>query len=250
MQIMWVVLFVTLLAGTSASAKEEPGQVVFRADYENRQVTSGVKGLAADSPKATDALNVDCALARTGKCSLVTRVRMRDDYVSAGAHRAETSTSRIPETLYGPGEKFRYRFSLALDPSWSVDSRDSIDSVWQFKRFESQPDMFVAVKGNTIVWRIADLKQITLIDGLPLGEWLDFEFVIRWSDTGDGTAELTMRRGATTQTFRHDGRNLRDARPDGGYVKWGLYKPGQLGRKNAFLPRIVHHDDIEIVRLP
>lgn len=246
----WMVLFLALLACASAVAKEEQGQVVFRVDYENRQITSGVKDLAADGPKAADALNVDCAFARTGKCSLVTRVRMRDDYVSAGAHRSETSTSRIRESLYGPGEKFRYRFSLALDPSWRVDSRDSIESVWQFKRFESQPDMFVAVKGNTLVWRIADLKQITLLSELPLGEWLDFEFVVRWSDTDDGTAELTLKRGATTQSFRHDGRNLRDGRPDGGYVKWGLYKPGQLGRKTAFSPRIIHHDDIEIVRLP
>jgi hypothetical protein len=239
-----------LLAACAVAAAKDEGKPVLRADYENRQVTSGVPGLVADGPPARDALEVDCSVARSGSCSLVSRIRMDDSYLSAGAHRSETSTSRVPETLYSPGDRFRYRFSVQLDKDWKEDGRDAIEMLWQFKRFATHPDMFVAVKGHTIVWRIADVRQITLLDNLPVGEWVDFDFTIRWSAGDDGKAELVVTRNGQSRTFEHLGRNLRDAKPRGGYLKWGLYKPGQTKRETPFPPRSVHHDDILVERLP
>ncbi len=240
------------LACATTQAKDQTGTPVFRADYENRELTSGVAGLAADGPAAKDALEIDCSVGRTGKCSLQSRVRMRDDYISGGAFRAETSTSRIPGTLYSPGDRFRYRFSLLIDKGWQADTRDAIDMVWQFKRFSTHPDMFIAIKGETLVWRISDQKQITLAKALPRGEWVDFDFVVKWSIGDDGLAELTLTQTGSgkTDAFKYAGPNLRDAKPRGGYLKWGLYKPGQKQRQEPFPVGLVHHDDVEVDRLP
>jgi len=237
--------------GAQAQAPRDDASVIFRADYESRELTSKVPGLAPEGPEAPDAQQIDCTVARAGQCSIVTRLRMEPSYISAGAHRSETSTSRIPGTLYSPGDHFRYSFSLLIDAGWQADTRESIDSIWQFKRFQGHPDMFVSIKGDTLVWRITDAQQITLAKALPRGEWLDFVFDIHWSTGADGRAELTVTnaRSGASQKFSYEGANMRDGKPKGGYVKWGIYKPGQLKRTDAFPLRVVHHDNIEIDRL-
>jgi hypothetical protein len=250
LQRLFAILLLAFIAA-GATGQQRQGVLVFHADYENREKASDVATLTAEAPSANDALQVDCAVARAGRCSMLARLRMDRRYVSAGAHRSESSTMRMPETNYHPGDRFRYRFSLLVDDDWIADSRASIDAVWQFKHFSSAPDMFIAIKGETLVWRVLESKQITLTTGLPRGEWLDFDFTVYWSDGADGRAELSITHVNTRKrlNFLHEGPNMSKASRHGGYLKWGLYKPGQLQRSDVFPTRVVHHDEISVFRL-
>lgn len=242
----WLLLAVAFVAGA-----EDRATLVFRADYENRDPLSGVNGMHPTTGTAADSLGVDCQLARSGQCSLASRVGMTRDYLTGDSHRSEVSTSRVLGVLYSAGERYRYRFSLFIDDKWEIDSRDSIDSFWQFKRTAGPPDMFLTIKGDAIVWRVGTHKQIVVFDRLPRGGWIDFMFDVTWSTGADGHVDLTAvdTKGNRTVNLRHDGPNMRDGRPRSGYLKWGIYKPGRADRKDVFPVRTLHHDDIAVYRL-
>lgn len=248
--IMSVALMVHSVVVNAQSTAPANTHLIFKADYENRALDSGIPGIIAAKPVAADSMNVDCLKARSGTCSVASKVLPNADYVMAGAHRSESNTMHMAETLYSPGDVFLYRFSVMLAETWLEDSRDSIDSIWQFKRFGSKADMFVAVKGETIVWRITDKKQILLTSHLPRGIWLDFSFMVRWSADNDGVAELTILNAHdnSIRSFIYNGSNMWNSKPKNGYLVWGLYKPGRL-KDPSFEGRSVHHDEIYVYRI-
>lgn len=205
----------------------------------------------AEKPKAADALQVDCTVARSGRCSMRSKVRLTKDYVSFDAHRAESDASKQKSTLYSAGERYLYQFSLRLAPQWTYDHRDAVDIVWQFKRTSSPPDMFVGVKGQHLVLRVGESTQLLLMDPVPRGQWIDVAIDVRWSPGADGlvsaTAAPTGSRPGPKKEYT--GKNMRDGREKAGYLKWGLYKPGQTGKADAGRESIVWHDDIRVERL-
>lgn len=245
-----IVACVLLTVAAAAGAKDE-SRLIFQADYENRDTMSGVSGMHPTTGSAKDSLGVDCQLARSGRCSLVSRVGMTNEYLTGDSHRSEVSTSEIPGVLYSAGERYRYRFSLYIDDKWQIDSRNSIDSFWQFKRTAGPPDMFLTIKGDSIVWRVGNQKQIVVFDKLPVGGWIDFMFDITWSTGADGRVALTAvdTKNNRSVNLRNDGPNMRDGRARSGYLKWGIYKPGRADRKDVFPVRTLHHDDIAVYRL-
>lgn len=249
---LWKSLATLLMVSAAAcAAAKDTNTLIFRADYETRDTMSGVNGMHATTGTAKDSLSVDCQIARSGKCSLVSKVGNSPDYLTEESHRSEVSTSQVPGVLYSAGERYVYTFSLFISDKWEVDDRNSIDSFWQFKRTSGPPDMFLTIKGDSIVWRVASQKQTVVFDKLPTGGWIDFKFDVTWSTGANGRAELTAVDTKTkrTVTLRKDGPNMRDGRARAGYLKWGIYKPGRADRKDEFPVRTLHHDDIAVYRV-
>ena len=174
--------------------QENRSKLVLRVDYEGGTLASAGQGVVADGPSATDAFSVSDQKPRSGKFCLRTKVANSDDYVSYGAHRAETWTSRLAAYHHNEGDVFRYRFSFRLQEDWQFDTRDSVDIIWQFKRFDGGPDMFVGVKGHDIVLRCGSDGQWTLAENCKAGDWMDLCLIVRWSTGSDGFVEAFSKR--------------------------------------------------------
>lgn len=236
-----------LVSHISAASTPTP---IFCLDYEAGTLTSEVIGVAVVKPNAADAISVDCTLARSGQCSLRSTVSNTPDYISFGAHRAESNTQALRATRYSSGDAIRYAFSLYLPSDWETDSRDSIDIIWQFKRFGAYPDMFVAIKGTDIVLRLTGGKQKTLVKNYPTGQWIDFRIDVLWSYETGGKVVAAIRRPAEEEfkeIVKISGANMVDARPQSAYLKWGIYKPAYEHSVTS-RPRIVFHDKIRVER--
>ena len=102
------------------------GEIVFTADYESGTENSGNPGIEAYSPPAEDAISISDLVARSGDYAINHRVRFRDDYISADRYRSETNTIGVPESRYNDGDKFKYQFSIYLEPPWLIDTHDSM----------------------------------------------------------------------------------------------------------------------------
>jgi len=218
----------------------------FCLDYETGTLTSDVTGVEAITPSAVDAISIDCTIARSGQCSLRSTVSNTPDYISFGAHRAESNTQALSATHYSSGDAIRYAFSLYLPSDWEIDSRDSIDIIWQFKRFGTYPDMFIAIKGKDIVLRVTGGKQETLVKNYSTGQWIDFRVDALWSYESGGQVMVAIRQPPEEEfreTIRIHGANMGDLRPRSAYLKWGIYKPG-YEHSTTTRPRIVFHDKI------
>jgi hypothetical protein len=79
---------------------------------------------------APEALQVDSAVARAGRCSVRAQLSAAPDSISVGAYRAESDTMNVPATRYSPGETLRYRFSVLLPQDWAVAHIIAIDILW------------------------------------------------------------------------------------------------------------------------
>ena len=239
-----VLLFSTLCwLSSHAQAASTP---ILCLDYETGTPTSEGGGVVAVMPEATDAISIDCTLARSGQCSLRSMIADTPDYISFGAHRAESNTEALEATRYSSGDAIRYEFSLYLPIDWEVDSRDSVDIVWQFKRFGTYPDMFVGIKGKDIVLRLTGGKQETLVKNYSAGQWIDFRLDVLWSYQSDGKVVASIRQPPEDEykeTVKVSGANMGDNRPRSTYLKWGIYKPGYKYSTTA-RPRIIFHDKI------
>lgn len=238
-----LLLILCLASQVKATSTPTP---LFCLDYETGTPTSEVTGVAVVTPNAVDAISIDCTLARSGQCSLRSTVSNTPDYISFGAHRAESDTQALRATRYSSGDAIRYAFSLYLPSDWEIDSRDSIDIIWQFKRFGTYPDMFVAIKGADIVLRLTGGKQETLVKNYSTGQWIDIRIDVLWSYETGGKVIAAIRQSAEEEfkeIARTSGANMGDTRPRSGYLKWGVYKPG-YEHSTTSRPRVVFHDKI------
>jgi len=173
------------------------------------------------------------------------------EYISSGAHRAESDTETLMATRYSVGDAIRYTFSLYLPSDWELDSRDSIDIIWQFKRFGASPDMFIAIKGKDIVLRLTGGKQETLVKNYSTGQWIDFRIDVLWSYEDEGKVMVSVRQSPEVEFSRAvsiRGANMGDVRPRSAYLKWGIYKPG-YEHSITSRPRAVFHDKVCVERL-
>jgi hypothetical protein len=235
---------------------ESGSELILCVDYESGDLTTAGEGVLADLPAAHDAISISDDMPRRGRFCVRTKVANSDDFLSYGKHRAETTVMKKMAIRYSESEVFRYRFSLRLDKSWQIegklpDDRDSVDIVWQFKRFEGGPDMFIGVKREEIVLRSQNGKQVTILGSYAPDEWMDFCVISRWSAGEDGFTEVFVKRPADRE-FRSAasvrGPNMRDAEPKNAYLTWGIYKPG-MSNSTATNARIVFHDDIIVEKM-
>jgi hypothetical protein len=231
----------------AAEAKEHE---LLHLGYESGNI-SPQPGVVAEKPKADDSINVDCSVSRAGKCSLKTILRRTDSYISYARYRAETETSGRKCLLYSAGESYRYGFSFRTDEQWQFDTRESIDTVWQFKRFGTHADMFVAIKGHDVVLRVLKDGQYVIKKDFQPGKWMDIRIDVLWSDGAKGMVVVYLREEDEKSyhpVVRFVGANMFNSTPKFGRPKWGLYKP--TFQKSYFDgPRIVFHDEIYIDKL-
>lgn len=219
-------------------------------DYESGELTSGVPGVSAEPPPAADSIIIDTSVVRSGNYSVRSKVTNDPSYWSFGDQpRAESNSMAFLPSRYSGGDQIRYNFSFYLDPSWEVEPQSStaIDIIWQFKRFNGGPDMFIATKRDDLVLRAPDGVQIPIIDGYPVGQWVDLQVDVKWSPDATGNVDLFYKLAsdtAFTQAPSYAGRNMRNALDDNAYLKWGLYRPTFASSAVSNDTRIIYHDDI------
>ncbi len=238
-------------APTNELFPEPTGEIVLRVDYENGNGRQPDSGVIAEGPLAKDAFSISGQTPRSGKFCLQTKVAHSDDYISYGKHRAETTTLKRLPSRYNESEVFRYRFSFRMQEDWQFDNRDSVDIIWQFKRFDGSPDMFIAVKGDSIVLRGPAGGQWTLIQKCTPGEWFDLCIISRWSAGPTGFVEAFAKRAHEEQYAKvasFHGPNTRDARSNSSYLTWGIYKPG-MNASTTTSPHVIFHDAIVVEKL-
>jgi len=238
-------------APTNDVFREDMSERVLLVDYESGISTPAGQGVVAEGPTAKDAFSLSEQQARSGRFCLRTKVARSDGYISYGKHRAETTTMRCQATRYNEGDVFRYRFSFMAQDDWQFDSRDSVDIIWQFKRFDGGPDMFIGAKGKDIVLRCGHGGQWTLVQNFMPGEWMDMCVIARWSVGTAGWVESYCKRASDEQFKKvasFQGPNMRDGRTNSTYLTWGIYKP-DIGTSTATNPRVIYHDDILVEKM-
>ena len=245
MKYLYCLLSIVLLGGNDSK------DLVFSTGYEADEVTSD---LEKDLPEAKDAASRSGTVSRGGKFSICHKIANAKEYISYKSHRAESTTMHHRASRYSEGDHFRYQFSVYLPANWEIDSRESVDIFWQFKRFEGGPDVFVAVKGSDIVVRSNGLnnrRQDPLIKNYKTGRWYDFRFDILWSTGAKGQLKAFIKSGDEkeySEVVSFSGANIQNTKDNSAYLKWGIYKPDfDLSRlKNA---RVIYHDEISVTKL-
>ena len=240
-------LVMILLMGSSNGE-----DTLFSTSYEKDDITTD---LEADLPAATDAVHRSGTVSRGGKYSVRHKIANAKEYISHDAHRSESTTMHHQASRYSQGDHFRYQFSVYLPANWEVDTRESVDIFWQFKRFEGGPDMFIAIKGRDIVLRSNGLnnrRQDPLIQDYTAGRWYDFRFDILWSTRAEGQLKAFVKSGDEkdySEVLSFSGANIQNEKENSAYLKWGIYKPDfNLSKiENA---RIIYHDEISVTKLP
>jgi len=255
-------------SGRPALQNTSPGSgALLVMDFEDGTAESNIYKVNVTHPTATDAITISDSVSRSGTKSLRTLIRYTDDYITFDRHRAESASLTegpgLDNLRFGAGQTWTYEFSLLLDDSWQVDTKRSDDIVWQFKSWEfGWPSMIVVIEGAEINLRIAHPDRlvggstpddrVNLFRFYRVGEWMDFRFEIKFSDTDDGYVNSSVRYASTdnyTELPKHTGRNLLQDGPCCTYLKWGIYKPVA---GNTFYPdatRITFHDDIRVYRV-
>ena len=230
------------------------GEVVFIANYESGAENSGNSGIEAFSPPAEDAISVSSSIVREGNYSINHRVRFSDDYISAGRQRAESNTLGLPEALYNEGDKRRYQFSIFLETPWPIDTQDSLEIIWQWKRFGGGPDMFVLIRGTNIELRaLAGDRGIrkTIVNNYRVGEWIDLQIDVDFS-AGDSGLVKTYYKYASDSGYiageEYAGPNMENDMVDHNQTKWGVYMPAFSYSLYPDMVRSVYHDAIRVTK--
>ncbi|MFI8425851.1 heparin lyase I family protein [Streptomyces sp. NPDC085479] len=227
-------------------------------DYRTGSPDSGIPDLTLTHATAEDASSV----VRSGPDHAIAhKVTLGDDrYVSDGAPRSESATNRVPAGQIRGGDEHRYEFSVLLKDwkPFAPGDSESGDIVFQGKHAGgNQPSFYVMTKRNTIAFRSPILGlQATVVDDFRpyIGAWMRFRVDVRWTDDDTGSYRVSARMpGERDYTPRAAYENVRTFHPVNpttfGYLKWGLYRPGQSIEKGDVPTRVVHHDDIRVLDL-
>jgi hypothetical protein len=221
----------------------------FQLTYEPGKDAPALLQLTQSRAPSPEALQIDCARARQGRCSQRATVGPGPRFIQAGATRAEADAMDLPALRYSPGERWSYRFSLWLPEA--AASALPLAILWQWKRFSGRPDAFLAQRGNALVLRVGPSASLTLLKPVPTNRWLDLEVRTHWSPSPNGWIEARVSTAGQPPVVRHySGPTTRDSRPRAAYMKWGLYQPGTIDGASAVPVRSVWHDAIDITQLP
>ncbi|MFF3609302.1 heparin lyase I family protein [Streptomyces sp. NPDC002463] len=225
-------------------------------DYKNGELNSGIPELTTTHATADDASYV---VASGADHAVAHKVTLGDPaYVSDGAPRSESATNDVHEGKFVVGDEQRYEFSVLLKdwkPFRSGDS-ESGDIIFQGKHAGgNQPSFYLMTKRNSIAFRspILDLQSTVVADFRPyINGWMHFRVDVHWTDDSTGYYKVSTRMPGESQfTLRQTYENVKTFHPvnpaDFGYLKWGLYRPGQTLEKGDVPTRIVHHDDIRVL---
>ncbi|MFC8898133.1 heparin lyase I family protein [Streptomyces cinereoruber] len=245
-------------AATGSCADGGGPSALLTIDYRNGGPDSGIPDLTTTHATADDASYVvgsgtDRAVAH--------KVTLGDPaYVSDGAPRSESATNDVHEGKFVVGDEQRYEFSVLLK-DWKTfrpGDSESGDIIFQGKHAGgNQPSFYLMAKRNSIAFRspLLGLQADVVGDFRPyVDEWMHFRVDVRWTDDSTGHYRVSTRMpGESRFTLRRAYENVKTFHPvnpaDFGYLKWGLYRPGQSLGKGDVPTRIVHHDDIRVLDL-
>ncbi|MBM9623676.1 heparin lyase I family protein [Streptomyces zhihengii] len=241
-----------------APAPSSGRAALLSVDYRSGTLDSGVPDLTTTHATAADASSVvpagdDHAVAH--------KVTLGDPgYVSDGAPRSESATNAVAGGTFRVGDEHRYEFSLLLQDwkTWEPGESQSGDIVFQGKHAGGNlPSFYLMTKRNGIAFRspTLDLQTAVVDDFRPyLGRWMRFRVDVKWTDDDTGHYRISTRMpGDSGWTARHAYEGVRTFHPKNptafGYLKWGLYRPGQTPENGDVPTRVVHHDDIRVTGL-
>lgn len=238
------------------------GDTLLVADYESGTLNSGIPDLDTTNATAADAAYM-VTPGRTGNYAIAHKVVLGDSsYFSDNHWRSESATAQIPEGKHRPGDERRYEVSLLLKDWQSYVAGDSQagDIIFQGKLGGGgNPAFYLMTKRNTIAFRAPnnDLQTTILSDYRSyINQWLDFRIDVLWADSPTGYYKVYMRLpGQTDYSLIWEIHNFQTWLPDNpaavsGYLKWGLYRPGESLANGDVQTRIIYHDDIRIIQLP
>ncbi|MET8972223.1 heparin lyase I family protein [Streptomyces hydrogenans] len=246
--------------GTTAGSCADDGgpSALLSIDYRNGELDSGIPDLTTTHATAGDASYVvpsgtDHAVAH--------KVTLGDPaYVSDGAPRSESATNDVHEGKFVVGDEQRYEFGVLLKDWKPFEPGDSEngDIIFQGKHAGgNQPSFYLMTKRNSIAFRSPILGlQVNVVDDFRphIDQWMHFRVDVGWTDDSTGYYKVSSKLpGETQYTLRKTYENVKTFHPvnpaDFGYLKWGLYRPGQSLEKGDVPTRIVQHDDIRVLDL-
>lgn len=245
-------------AASGSRAESGGPSALLTIDYGNGKPDSGIPDLTTTHATAADASYV---VPSGADHAVAHKVTLGDPaYVSDGAPRSESATNDVHEGRFVVGDEQRYEFSVLLKdwkPFLPGDS-ESGDILFQGKHAGGNlPSFYLMTKRNGIAFRSPTLGlQANVVDDFRphIGEWMHFRVDVSWTDDATGYYEVSTRMpGEAGFTLRRTYENVKTFHPvnpaDFGYLKWGLYRPGQSPEKGDVPTRVVHHDDIRILDL-
>ena len=244
------------VAGTCAD--DSGPSALLTIDYANGELDSGIPDLSTTHATAADASSV---VPSGNDHAVVHKVTLGDPaYVSDGAPRSESATNDVHEGKFVVGDEQRYEFGVLLKDWKPFEPGDSEngDIIFQGKHAGgNQPSFYLMTKRNSIAFRSPILGlQVSVVDDFRphIDKWMHFRVDVSWTDDSTGYYKVSSKLpGETRYTLRKTYENVKTFHPvnpaDFGYLKWGLYRPGQSLEKGDVPTRIVQHDDIRVLDL-
>lgn len=234
-------------------------------DYESGTVNSGIPNLNTTNATAADAEYL-VTPGRTGNYAIAHRVTIGDSgYFSDNHWRSEAATAQMFDNgKYYPGDERRFETSLLLKDweHYTSGMAQNGDIIFQGKQSGGEnPAWYLSAKRNSITFRIPnDNIEPTIIDDFRpyINQWIDFRVDAKMTTDNTGYYKVYYRLpGQTEYTLAYDINNHRTFNQDvpeenpSGYLKWGLYRPGQSITTDPpnVATRIIYHDDIRIFEL-
>ncbi|MFI0976009.1 heparin lyase I family protein [Streptomyces sp. NPDC021093] len=245
--------------GSAAHQPRSANSPLLNIDYKDGSLNSGIPGLTTTHATAPDASSV----ARSGDDYAIThKVTLGDaGYESDGAPRSESATNDVPQGVFHVGDERRYEFRVLLKgwKTYEAGDSESGDIIFQGKHAGGNlPSFYLMTKRNSIAFRsptlglqadvVADFR--TYVD-----QWMTFRVDVRWTDDRTGFYRISTRMpGEPEFTLRKTYEKVRTFHPKNptefGYLKWGLYRPGQSIGNGDVRTRVVQHDDVRVSRTP
>ncbi|MEL1242405.1 heparin lyase I family protein [Flavobacterium flavipallidum] len=234
-------------------------------DYESGTENSGISNLNTTNATAADAEYI-VSPGRTGNYAIAHRVTIGDSgYFSDNHWRSEAATAQMFDTgKYYPGDERRFETSLLLKDwePYTPGMAQNGDIIFQGKQSGGEnPAWYLSAKRNSITFRIPnDNIEPTIIEDFRpyINQWIDFRVDAKMTTDATGYYKVYYRLpGQTEYTLAYEISNHRTFNQDvpeenpSGYLKWGLYRPGQSITTDPpnVATRIIYHDDIRIFKL-
>lgn len=238
------------------------GDTMLLINYETGTLNSGIAKLNTTNATATDASYL-VSPGRTGTYAIAHKVTIGDNgYFSDNHWRSESATAYVPEGKHERGDERRYEVSLLLKDwtRYTTGMSEAGDIIFQGKLGGGgNPAFYLMTKRNAIAFRAPNNNyQKTVIADFRnyINQWIDFRIDVLWQDGPTGYYKVSYRLpGQTDYTLVVNETNFHTFLPDNpaatsGYLKWGLYRPGQSLANNDVPTRIIYHDDIRVIKLP
>lgn len=242
---------------SKAQSQVPAKKVLMDVNYNNNQLTSGVKGVEATHASAKDAAYLVSPGAGGKGHAIAHKVVYGDTaYISNGAVRSEADALHFLPGRFTPGDERRYEFSVLLKEWTPWKQGDTINetNIYQLKLTAGEVPLQVRIKRNAVNLRFAKANNTPVVEILKdfrpfAGEWIHFRVDVLWSTSDTGYMKTYLKLPGQNEYSLVDSKTNYLTYPSNGkagqigYVKWGIYNG-----KN-YLSRIIYHDDIRIIDL-